>query len=118
MDMRGSVLERFGTFYVAAARCADPSGLACSAAPEGRSNVATGGAAAQPMRNPWKAAGELFFLSYPPRRGGGITFIARAPGAEAHMPGTYSQILLHVVFSTQHREAWITPEISESLYAY
>jgi len=34
------------------------------------------------------------------------------------MPGTYSQILLHVVFSTRHREPWITPELADSLYAY
>jgi putative transposase len=34
------------------------------------------------------------------------------------MPGTYSQILLHVVFSTKHREPWITPEIAERLYPY
>jgi REP element-mobilizing transposase RayT len=34
------------------------------------------------------------------------------------MPGTYSQILLHVVFSTKHRQAWIAPEIAERLYPY
>jgi REP element-mobilizing transposase RayT len=34
------------------------------------------------------------------------------------MPGTYSQILLHIIFSTKHREPWITPEIAERLYAY
>ena len=34
------------------------------------------------------------------------------------MPGTYSQILLHFVFSTKHRERWITPEIAERLYPY
>jgi putative transposase len=34
------------------------------------------------------------------------------------MPGTYSQILLHIVFSTKHREAWITPEVAERLYPY
>lgn len=34
------------------------------------------------------------------------------------MPGTYSQILLHVIFSTRHREPWITPDIAERLYAY
>lgn len=34
------------------------------------------------------------------------------------MPGTYSQILLHVVFSTKHRTPWITSEISERLYRY
>jgi putative transposase len=34
------------------------------------------------------------------------------------MPGTYSQILLHIVFSTKHREPWVTPEIAERLYPY
>ena len=34
------------------------------------------------------------------------------------MPGTYSQILLHIVFSTKDRAPWITPEISERLYPY
>ncbi len=34
------------------------------------------------------------------------------------MPGTYSQILLHVVFSTKHREPWIIAEVAERLYPY
>ncbi len=34
------------------------------------------------------------------------------------MPGTYSQILLHVVFSTKHREPWITAAIAGRLYPY
>lgn len=34
------------------------------------------------------------------------------------MPGTYSQILLHVVFSTKQRRTYITPEIQERLYDY
>ncbi len=34
------------------------------------------------------------------------------------MPGTYSQILLHIVFSTKHREPWITSEIADRLYPY
>ncbi|MHB1155240.1 MAG: IS200/IS605 family transposase [Phycisphaerales bacterium] len=34
------------------------------------------------------------------------------------MPGTYSQILLHVVFSTKYRERWISPGITERLYPY
>lgn len=34
------------------------------------------------------------------------------------MLGTFSQILLHVVFSTKHREPWITPEVADRLYAY
>lgn len=34
------------------------------------------------------------------------------------MPGTYSQILLHIVFSTKHRQPWLTAEITERLYAY
>jgi putative transposase len=34
------------------------------------------------------------------------------------MPGTYSQLLLHIVFSTKRREPWITPELAERLYPY
>ena len=34
------------------------------------------------------------------------------------MPGTYSQMLLHVVFSTKQREPWITPGVAERLYPY
>ncbi|QOJ15582.1 MAG: IS200/IS605 family transposase [Planctomycetia bacterium] len=34
------------------------------------------------------------------------------------MPGTYSQILLHIVFSTKHREQWITHEVAQRLYPY
>lgn len=34
------------------------------------------------------------------------------------MPGTYSQILLHIVFSTKHREPWITADIAHRLYPY
>ena len=34
------------------------------------------------------------------------------------MPGTYSQLLLHVVFSTKHRQPWITPDVADRLYGY
>lgn len=34
------------------------------------------------------------------------------------MPGTYSQILLHAVFSTKHRAAMVKPLIRDQLYAY
>jgi len=34
------------------------------------------------------------------------------------MPGTYSQVLLHIVFGTKRRERWITPDIAERLYPY
>ena len=34
------------------------------------------------------------------------------------MPGTYSQVLLHVVFSTKHREKWIGAQFAERLYPY
>ena len=34
------------------------------------------------------------------------------------MPGNYSQLLLHVVFSTKGRTPWIAPEIAERLYPY
>lgn len=34
------------------------------------------------------------------------------------MPGTYSQLLLHAVFSTKGRTAWLTQEVTERLYPY
>jgi REP element-mobilizing transposase RayT len=34
------------------------------------------------------------------------------------MPGSYSQILLHIDFSTKRREPWITHDVAERLYAY
>jgi len=34
------------------------------------------------------------------------------------MPGTYSQILLHTVFSTKCREPWITSDSAAQLYPY
>ncbi len=34
------------------------------------------------------------------------------------MPGTYSQLLLHVVFSTKHREPWISTEMAQRLFPY
>ena len=34
------------------------------------------------------------------------------------MPGTYSQVLLHVVFSTKLRQPWITPQVAERLCPY
>lgn len=34
------------------------------------------------------------------------------------MPGTYSQILCHIVFSTKHRDPCITPDVAGRLYPY
>ena len=34
------------------------------------------------------------------------------------MPGTYSQILLHIVFSTRERKPWIAPDIAARLHSY
>ena len=34
------------------------------------------------------------------------------------MPGTFSQLLLHVVFSTKGRTPWIATEVAEQLYPY
>jgi putative transposase len=34
------------------------------------------------------------------------------------MPGTYSQLLLHIVFSTKQRQPWITADVAERLYPY
>jgi putative transposase len=49
---------------------------------------------------------EILFLFSPPR------------GEGVEMPGTYSQLLLHIVFSTKHRQRWITPDVAERLYPY
>jgi putative transposase len=35
-----------------------------------------------------------------------------------HMPGTYSQLMLHIVFSTRHRARHITPQLADRLYPY
>ncbi|MFH1107604.1 MAG: IS200/IS605 family transposase [Planctomycetota bacterium] len=46
-------------------------------------------------------------------------FCRRPEGAkDLQMPGTYSQILIHMVFSTKERRASITPEIQPRLYDY
>jgi REP element-mobilizing transposase RayT len=34
------------------------------------------------------------------------------------MPGSYSQLLLHIVFSTKERQPWITGEFRTRLYPY
>ena len=34
------------------------------------------------------------------------------------MPGTYSQILYHIVFGTERRGPWIRPDVAERLYPY
>lgn len=34
------------------------------------------------------------------------------------MPGTYTQLLLHIVFSTKHRATVISSEVAERLYPY
>jgi REP element-mobilizing transposase RayT len=45
-------------------------------------------------------------------------FVFARRGEGAAMPGTYSQLLLHIVFSTKGRAPWITPEVAERLYSY
>lgn len=34
------------------------------------------------------------------------------------MPGTYTNLLLHIVFSTHQRRAWLTPPVCERLYPF
>lgn len=34
------------------------------------------------------------------------------------MPGTFSQVFLHFVYSTKHRRPWITPDVQPRLYEY
>ena len=71
----------------------------------------------QAERNPWKkdpllssrpgGAAEQDSVPTDARRA------AAASLARLHMPSTHSQILLHVVFSTKHREPLIAPDIAE-----
>jgi putative transposase len=41
-----------------------------------------------------------------------------APLGRRLMPGTYSQLLLHVVFSTKGRTPWIVGDVADRLYPY
>ncbi|MDX2198966.1 MAG: transposase [Phycisphaerae bacterium] len=34
------------------------------------------------------------------------------------MPGTYSQLLLHIVFSTKSRTPWLSADVTQRLYPY
>lgn len=34
------------------------------------------------------------------------------------MPGTFTQLLVHIIFSTKHRQPWISPRIADRLYPY
>lgn len=34
------------------------------------------------------------------------------------MPGTFTQLLVHLIFSTKHRQPWISDRIEDRLYAY
>lgn len=43
---------------------------------------------------------------------------AEEVSAEIVMAGTFSQMLLHVVFSTKGRRPWISPDIAARLYPY
>jgi putative transposase len=49
----------------------------------------------------------LLFFPHRPEWGEGIS-----------MPGTYSQLLLHFVFSTKGRTAWITGDVAKRLHPY
>src|SRR5258708_273434 len=76
-------------------------------APSGRRIVATGGAQpAKGGRSATRGSERKPFL-FSPQRDEGVP-----------MSGTYSQIILHVVFSTKHREPWITADIRQRLYPY
>jgi REP element-mobilizing transposase RayT len=87
----------------------DPSwgrGKSCMLhAPAGRRAVATG--EAQPVRRQSATRGTRTIL-----------LLAPAGRRRLPMPGTYSQLLLHIVFSTKGRKAWITSDLSERLYSY
>ena len=69
-------------------------------APAGRRDVATGGAArrrGRPTRNPWERE-SLILIPAPEQR-----WVFDANDG-VNRPGTYAQILLHIVFSTKHRQ--------------
>ena len=34
------------------------------------------------------------------------------------MPGTFSQLLLHIVFATKHRQAWLTADVTTRLHPF
>ena len=34
------------------------------------------------------------------------------------MPSTWSQVLLHIVFSTKNRQPFIAPDLADGLYAF
>ncbi len=53
-------------------------------------------------------------LPYPPV----LNKVSPRRGEGDPMPGTHSQILLHIVFSTKRREPWLAPDICERLYPY
>jgi putative transposase len=65
----------------------------------------SGGAARPADAEPVEAGSLLLFFS--PQRGEGFL-----------MPGTYSQLLLHVVFSTKGRTPWISAEVAARLCPY
>jgi REP element-mobilizing transposase RayT len=77
-------------------------------APKGHWCVATG----KRQRSPWKAVIEL---DCP---GGAAVREPVHCDQQCDMPGTYSQLLLHIVFSTKGREPWISAEIADRLYQY
>ncbi len=49
-----------------------------------------------------------------------LQYLLAPAGAKAarHMPGTYSQLLLHLVFSTHQRQPWLTESVTQRLYPY
>jgi putative transposase len=54
---------------------------------------------------------------------GAVWYILLAPAGvkaacDSTMPGTYTQILLHIVFSTKRREPFITNDVADRLYPY
>jgi putative transposase len=53
-------------------------------------------------------------------RGSVILLLSSCPrGAkEARCPEPTPQVILHIVYSTRHRDPWITPDVAERLYPY
>lgn len=75
--------------------------------PDGAKDCATGEGVRRRSRGDAEpVVGHVFLENRPGWSGGNV------------MPGTYSQILLHVVFSTRQRAAMIKPEFQTRLYEY
>src|SRR5262249_16006041 len=76
--------------------------------------VATGGAASPGRAGRCRATrGKIAGQLFRPGGGGGSFREGRCC-----MPGTFSQILYHIVFSTKYRKEWIMADLAQRLYPF